>query len=303
MITLSKDLAKMHFLVIIWGFTAILGQLISIPPVEVVFYRTLLAATGLFIILIWKKESLSVKWNEVIKLMGIGALIAVHWIFFFAAARVSTVSVCLAGMATTSLFTSFTEPIIFKRRVYFHEVFLGLVIIAGLYVIFHFEFDHALGLIYALLSAFLAALFSVLNAKVSHRHSHIYITFYEMVGAFFSILLFIPFYSIYFTDSGLQLVPENLDWLWLFLLAGVCTVYAYSQWVEIMKRLTAFATSLIINLEPVYGIVLALIIFGEKEKMDFGFYIGTAIILLSVFLYPVLNKIHRRKQPTPQELL
>lgn len=285
-----NDNFKLHFLVVLWGFTAILGKLITIPSVEVVFYRTLLASFGLAILIYFKKRDFWIRRVDVLKIFGVGALIGAHWIFFFAAARVSNVSICLAGMATTSLWTSFVEPLLLKRRVKFHEVFLGLVIILGLYVIFRFEFDHALGLTFAIISAFLAALFSVMNSKISNRFNHSVITFYEMVGACISTALFFPFYSLFITGEPLELIPTNVDWIYLAILAGVCTVYAYAQYVELMKRMTAFAINLVLNMEPVYGIILAVIIFGESEKMNTGFYLGTLIILLSVFLYPMLNR-------------
>ncbi len=294
----SKDMMRLHLLVVIWGFTAILGKLISIPSVEVVFYRTLFAAIGLYFILLYRKIDWYVPRKYLIRILGIGVLMAAHWIFFFAAARVSTVSICLAGMATTSLWTSFIEPILLKRRIYKHEVFLGLIIIFGLYVIFRFEFNHALGLTFGIISALLAATFSVLNSKISKQFNHKVITFYEMIGASISITLFFPIYSNLIMKEPLQLTLSTNDFLWLILLAGVCTVYAYSEWVELMKRMSAFTSNLVVNLEPVYGIVLAVIIFGDSEKMAPGFYLGTAIILFSVTIYPFLNRqLKRRKIP------
>ena len=289
-----RDTLKIHFLVLIWGFTAILGMLIELPSVEVVFFRTLLASLGLGVLVYFKKRSFRLRRRDAMRIMGVGALIAAHWIFFFAAARVSNISICLAGMATASLWTSFIEPVMFKRRLRIHEVLLGLMIILGLYVIFRFEFNHSLGLIFAMISAFLAALFSVINAKITKNFNHTVITFYEMLGANISILLFFPFYSLFIVKQPLSLSPSLMDWFYLLILALVCTVYAYSQWVELMKRMTAYATNLIVNLEPVYGIILAVLIFGDKEKMNTGFYMGTLIILLSVFSYPVISRIVRK---------
>jgi len=287
---------RLHLLVVIWGFTAILGRLISIPPTEVVFYRTLLAALGLAFLLFRKKESILLQKGGIIRYLSIGILIAAHWILFFASARVANISVSLAGMATSSLWTSFLEPVILRRKIYFHEVILGMLVIGGLYMIFHFEFDHALGLSLGIGSAFLHALFSVLNSKYTKGHHHHLITFYEMTGACLAIAIFFPFYSLYIVQGPLELVPQANDWLWLLLLALVCTVYAYSQWVELMKRMTAFTTNLVVNLEPVYGIILAFIIFGETEKMAPGFYLGTSVILISVLLYPFVDKRLRKKQ-------
>lgn len=293
--TATGDYLKLHFIVLIWGFTAILGLLISIPAVEIVFYRTLIASSTLGVILYARKVNFKLGGGEILKILGTGVLIAAHWILFFAAARVSTASVCLAGMATCSLWTSFLEPFMNNKKVKAFEVVLGLVVISGLYVIFRFEFNHALGLFMALASAALAALFSVINGKFTKRHDPYMITFYEMFGACLGTVIFFPIYKLYYASDGLNLIPEGWDWLWLFILATICTVYAFSVSVEIMKRVSAFVVNLTVNLEPVYGIILAVIIFGEKEQMQPGFYFGTLIILLSVLAYPVLNKYYKRK--------
>lgn len=170
---------------------------------------------------------------------------------------------------------------------------LGLVVILGLYVIFRFEFGHALGLTMAVISAILSALFSVINAQFTHRHNPYMITFYEMIGACLGTALFFPIYTAFFSSAGLQLLPEAMDWLYILILALVCTVYAYSISVELMKRMSAFVVNLAVNLEPVYGIILALIIFRDKEQMQPGFYLGTGIILLSVLSYPILNRFFK----------
>lgn len=292
----TKDYIKLHFIVWIWGFTAILGLLISIPAVEIVWYRTMLASMALGVMLYMRNHNFKLGTIEVLKIFGTGFIIAAHWILFFGAARVSTASVCLAGIATCSLWTSFLEPLVNKRRIKIFEVVLGLVVITGLYVIFRFEFDHALGLAMAVFAAFLAALFSVINGRLTKKHNPYMITFYEMLGAFIGTTLFFPLYMSYFSiDGQLQLLPTALDWLYLVILALICTVYAFSVSVELMKRLSAFVVNLTINLEPVYGIILAVVIFGEKEQMQPGFYLGTLIILLSVLIYPVVNKYYKRK--------
>ncbi|MDX5478389.1 MAG: DMT family transporter [Cyclobacteriaceae bacterium] len=290
-----KDYLMLHFIVLIWGFTAILGLLISIPSLEIVFYRTLIATLILGLIFMWKKTSIRVPQKELTKIIGTGFIISLHWLLFFGAARVSTASVCLAGMATTSLWTAFLEPLVNKKKIKGFEIFLGLLVIGGLYVIFRFELNYWLGLLMAVASAFLSAVFTVINGRLTNRHSPYILTFYEMLGAFVFSAFLLPFYGYFFASEGLQLVPSSMDWLWLLLLGGVCTVYAFSVSVELMRRITAFAVNLTINLEPVYGIILAVLIFGEKEQMTAGFYLGTLIILLSVLIYPVYNYYLRRK--------
>lgn len=291
-----KDYLKLHFIVFIWGFSAILGKLVQMPSTEVVLYRTLLAALGLALLLRFRKRAFNIGTAGILKTLGTGVLMGAHWVLFFEAARVANVSVCLAGMATTTFWTSLVEPLFTSRRVRGFEVGIGLVVILGLYVVFQFEFDNALGLILAMLSALLSAVFSVLNAKFTRQYNPYMITFYEMIGAFGGVFIFIALYEPLFLGEAFHIgLPVGNDWIYILILALVCTVYAYSDAVELMKRVSAFTVNLTINLEPVYGIVMALIIFGESEEMSSGFYLGTLIILLAVFLYPVINKRLKRK--------
>ena len=292
-----KDYFLLHFIVLIWGFTSILGLLISLPALELVFYRTLLAAVGVGLVMVWRKQKMLVPSAQLIKIAGVGVLISLHWIFFFWSAKVSTASVCLAGMATTSLWTAFVDPIINRTKIKWYEVALGLFVISGLVVIFQFESGYWLGLSLALLSAFLSALFSVFNAKLTFRHTPYQITLYEMAAASLFALFFMPIYSEFLNDGApIQWQWKGLDWVWMLVLSGICTVYAFSVSVELMKRVSVFTINLTINLEPVYGILLAVLVFGEKEKMTPQFYLGTLIILISVLIYPVLNYWNKRKK-------
>lgn len=291
-----KDYLHLHFIVLIWGFTAILGLLISLPAVELVFYRTLLAGLLLAVVVKVRGKHFALPPRHLAALLGTGALISAHWILFFAAARVANASVCLAGMATCSLWTALLEPLSSRKPLRLLEIFLGLLVVVGLYVIFHFEFDHALGLALAVASAMLAAVFTIINGRFTHRYDALVITGYEMGGAFLSTALFLPFYRETLAGGGqLHLVPTTTDWLYIGLLAWVCTVYAYSSAVQLMKKFSAFAMNLTVNLEPVYGIVLAFLFFGEKERMTTGFYLGTLVILLAVLAYPALSRLRPRK--------
>lgn len=281
---------QLHFIVFIWGFTAILGKLIEIPPVEVVFYRTLLASIGLYLLLKWRKIPTQVPRNYLWVILGTGFLIAVHWILFFLAARIANVSVCLAGMATASLWTSFIDPLVNKRKIRFYEPFVALVSVVGIIVVFQSTIDAAAGFLVAIASAFLSAVFTVVNGKLVNKLNHFTITYYEMAGACLTIVLFFPIYSFWFTDSGLTLALTINDIIYLLILSLVCTVYAYSIAVKLMHRLTAFTINLTINLEPVYGIVVAVFLFGSQEKMEGNFYLGTMIIVLSVLMYPLLRR-------------
>lgn len=283
---------QLHLVVLIWGFTAILGKLISIPVPEVVFYRTLIAVIGLWLVLKFKSISWKLESRSLINILGTGGLIGLHWILFFLSARISNVSICLAGMATTSLWTSILEPLFNKKKIKFYEPVLAIIALIGVSVVFDAVIDQALGFILAVLSAGLSAVFTIINGRLVKSHNHFTITMYEMAGACLVALLFMPWYGYLISGYVISLKPTWIDFGYLLVLGIVCTVYAYSLSVKLMHRLSAFAINLTVNLEPVYGIILAFLIFGTSEKMDTRFYFGTAIIVLSVILYPIVRNFH-----------
>jgi len=288
--TSAVDYFKLHFIVFLWGFTAVLGLLISIPAVEMVFYRTLLAAIGLAALIFLTNEPFKIQGRDLLKIIATGFIVGIHWITFFASAKVSNASVSLVGFATGSLWTAFLEPLMGRTRVKGFEVVLGLTVVLGLYIIFSFDFRYPLGLALGIASGFTTALFSVLNARFVQRHHPYTITFYEMVGAFLCTALFLGIYkSVWAVNNELQLNPSALDWVYIAILSFVCSVYAYSASIELLKRLSVFFVQLSFNFEPLYGIIMAVIIFGDSEKMQLSFYIGTAIIIGAVLSYPLLK--------------
>lgn len=284
-----RSYLHLHFLVLIWGFTAIVGLLVTISPIALVLYRTLFAAIGLGVIILFQNKSFTAKGKDIGSMLIVGFILSSHWMLFFASARVSTASVCLAGMATTSLWTSLIEPLVNKKPVKPLEVGLGILAFAGLYVVFRFEFDHALGLILALASALLAALFTVANSRLVQRIDAYVITFYEMIGATLFSFLFLGISEWQHWTGDAPIWPKGQDWLWILFLAWICTVYASTMATQLMKQFSAYLINLTINLEPVYGIALAFFFLGEKEKMTNEFYLGTLLILLAVLLYPFLS--------------
>jgi drug/metabolite transporter (DMT)-like permease len=290
-----RSYLHLHFLVLIWGFTAIVGLMVSISPVALVLYRTLIAAIGLGLVIFFRKKKFQASRRDWLRMLLIGFVLSAHWMLFFASARVSTASVCLAGMATTSLWTSLIEPLVNRRPVRPLEVGLGILAFAGLYVVFRFEFDHALGLLLALASALLAATFTVANSRLVQRIDAYVITFYEMVGATLFSLLFLCISEYRDWNGGAPFIPAGGDWIWILFLALVCTIYASTMATQLMKQFSAYLINLTINLEPVYGIALAFFIFGEKERMTQEFYMGTLLILLAVLLYPILTSALWRK--------
>ncbi|GAB2532773.1 DMT family transporter [Spirosoma aerophilum] len=289
------DYLQLHFIVLIWGFTAILGKLLQpLDPSAVVLFRTLLAVLGMGVVLLVRKQNIRVSKDDFWKLLGTGGLIGLHWVMFFLAARLSNVSVCLAGMATSSLWASVLEPILLRRRVRPVEVALGAVVMGGLYLIFRFEFDKVIGLAVAVGSAMLSSLFTIINSRFTHRYDAIVISFYEMSGALLgAMILWLTAQQIDAPSSTsvVEYIPHTLlQFFWLLILSLVCTVYAYTVGVSLLRKFSAYLAILTVNLEPVYGILLALLIFGDTEHMTEGFYIGTLVILIAVLAYPFLNK-------------
>ena len=212
---------------------------------------------------------------------------AIHWITFFGAIKLSNISVTLVCLASATLFTSFLEPLLIKHSLRVLEVFTGVLILIGLYLIFRFETKYATGILLAITSAFLAALFTVLNKILIKRHSSRILTFYEMIGGFLSITIFL-FIKRSFSNQFF-LLPGS-DILYLIILGIVCTAFAFAMQANVMKKLSAYIVALTINLEPIYGIIFAFIFFGETEYMSAGFYMGATIILMSVFGYPILKR-------------
>ena len=276
----------LHFIVFIWGFTAVLGDLISIEAVPLVWHRMLLGSLFVLIYIIYNKGMLKVSLRSLIKFAFVGLLIALHWLAFFSAVKVSNVSITLAMMSTGAFFASFLEPIFFKRKIIGYEVIFGLIVIIGLYIIFKVESEYLSGILLALLASFLGTLFSIFNGMMVKSHNATVISFYELLFG----VVFITLY-ILFTD-GFDNAFFNLsgsDWTYLIILASICTAYAFIASVHVMKWISPYTVMLTTNMEPVYGILLALLILGEKEYMSPTFYLGAIIILITVVLNGIIK--------------
>ncbi len=283
-----KDYLRLHFIVFLWGFTSVLGREVSLDANKVVLFRTALSAVALgSIIAVVNSKKFFISFRLTLQLLGVGALVWLHWFTFFHSAKISRVSICLAGLSTVSFFTAIIEPLLKKTRIKGYEIVLSLLIVLGLYVIFRFEFDHFWGLTYALISAFLGALFSGLNALFIRKSTPLVITFYEMIGA----MLFAAGASLWdIGEPGVNWIPQPRDWLFLTPLALLCTVFAFYESISLLHKFSVFAMNLTVNLEPVYGIIIALLYYGQSEEMSSGFYLGAAVILITIFLYPILKQ-------------
>lgn len=286
-----SDYFRLHFIVLLFGFTGILGKLISIPAVEMVFYRTLLAAVGMAMLIFLVKGAFKVSRNDLVKLILTGFIVAIHWLTFFLSGRIANVSVSLVGFATASLWTAILEPVVKKYTIKAVDLIFAAIVLIGLYIIFSSDFSYSLGLIFGVASGLTCAIFSIINSEIVKRVNSFTITFYEMTGACLFTALFLPFYQTHWAEgSVLRLNPSMTDWICIALLAWLCSVYAYSSAVELMKRMSVFLFQLTLNLEPVYGILMALVVFGSSENMSANFYIGALLIMCMVFIYPVMKR-------------
>lgn len=282
---INRNLLILHITVLVWGFTGILGNLITVSATHLVWYRVLIAFVSLFIYFKWSGQSLRVSRTDLRNFILTGALVGGHWVLFFESIKVSTVSVTLVCLSSVTLFTSLLEPLFYKRRISKLELFTGIFVILGIYLIFKFEGQYIKGIILGLCCAVMASLFSIANSKLIQKSNASTISFYEMVGAWVWISLFMLITGGF--NDQLQLQANDL--IYLLLLGTVCTAGAYVAAVMVMKEISPFRVALASNLEPIYGIILAWIIFGQEEVMSFGFYLGAVVILAAVFLYPLLR--------------
>jgi drug/metabolite transporter (DMT)-like permease len=286
-----KSYLNLHLIVFIWGFTAILGALITITADAIVWYRMLLAGVFLGAFIVFKKKSFRIPTNALLKLVFVGLLIALHWITFFHAIHVSNVSITLSIFSLGAFFASLLEPLFYGRKVLWYEVFFGLIIIAGLGMIMNVEVNYLEGMIYALVSIILGVLFTLMNGKLIEDHDSSVISFYEFIAGVFFISLYFLYQNKFSVDF---FVLTFNNWMLILILASICTAYAFTASVKVMEKLSPYTVMLTTNLEPVYGIILAYFIIGGKEKMSVSFYIGAVIILITVILNGIIK--HRENK-------
>lgn len=279
---INSNLLILHITVFVWGFTGILGNLITVSATQLTWYRVLIGFVSLYIYFKASGNDLRVTKKAFMQFILTGAVVGAHWVLFFESIKVSTVSVTLVCISSVTLFTALLEPLFYKRRISAVELFIGLFVIGGIYLIFKFEHQYVKGIVLGLLCAVFASLFSIFNSKLVRKNDPTVISFYELFGAWCWISIFM----LFFGGFNAKLILNTADILYLLLLGTVCTSMAYVAAVMVMKELSPFRVALASNLEPIYGILLAWAIFGQEEVMSVGFYVGAAIILMAVFSYP-----------------
>ena len=291
-----KNYLHLHFLVFIAGFTAILGELITIKAIPLVWYRMIIASILMFIYIKIAKVKLKINLKSILRLSIAGVIIALHWITFFGAIDEANISITLAMFSTGAFFASLIEPIIYKRSIIWYEILFGIIVIAGVFIITQSEIKYLTGIILGISSAFLSSLFAVLNGSFLKQHSATVISFYEFLSGVFFISIYILCFGEGFSIDFFSL--SQSDFGYLFILASVCTAYAFIASVYVMKMISPYTVVLSYNLEPIYGIIMALILFPEKEKMSVSFYYG-AIIIISVVLLNAILKNSRKLKRKP----
>lgn len=276
---------ELHFAVLLYGVTAILGDLISLPATVLVWWRVLITSISLFFLIRFGKTLGAIPRKLILQYMGIGVLVAIHWITFFGSIKYANASIALVCLATGSFFTSLLEPIMTKTSFKWYEVGLGALVIPGMALIVQsLEVSMLTGVWLGLISSILAVLFSILNKQRINKADPMTITFLEMGSAWLFISLIFPFY--FYQNEGIQFLPNASDWFYLLFLALACTTLAYVLNLRALKHVSAFAANLTINMEPVYGIILAAILLQENKELSSDFYIGVIIIMAAVFSYP-----------------
>ena len=284
---MRKAYLQMHIAIVLWGFTAIFGKIITLDEGLLVWYRMMLSSIATLIFLLSIKKFEAITFKEFRHIAGIGAIITLHWITFYGAIKASNVSIAISCFSSVALFTALLDPLIHRKLPRKSEVLLGIGVMIGIYIIFSVQQLYLKGILLSLASAFLASLFTILNKSLSEKHDPALITFYELGTGFLLLTLFLP--AWFYLNHSSFAVPDLNDWFYLIILAVFCTTVAFTLSLYALKKLDAFTMNLSVNLEPLYSIILAIILFHEDKMLNTGFYIGSFIILFTVVLHGYLR--------------
>jgi drug/metabolite transporter (DMT)-like permease len=279
---MKKALIQLHIAVFLAGFTAVLGRLIKLNEGLLVWYRLLLTVAMLAVLLIARRQLQKLPYRQIAAIAGVGVIVAIHWVAFYGSVKYANVSVALTCFSATGFFTAFFEPLVLKRKINWVDVLLGLMAIAGIYIIFDFHPQYKLGILFGIIAAVGSGLFPVFNKKLLTQVEPRTLTFYELGGGLLALSIALPFYVKAFPAA--YYLPTAHDWLWLLVLAWLCTVLSFQLQLNALKKISAFTANLTYNLEPLYGILLAFIFFDESKYLNTGFYAGLGLILAAVIL-------------------
>ena len=282
---------ELHLAVFLWGFTAILGDLIQLSALTLVWWRVLLTSLSLIFFVRIGRMLSEIGWRRLLLLAGIGVIVGLHWVTFYGSIKLANASIALVCMATTSLFSSLFEPLIVGRRFNWYELLLGLFILPGIWLVVDgVEAGMNAGILVGLLSAALVSIFTSLNKKYIQSSNPARITFIELGAA---TLFLTPFlYSL----GGDKFWPSSIDWIYLLVLALLCTTLTFFLSLRALSELSAFASNLTVNLEPVYGIILAYFLLNDASELSPNFYYGALLIVVAVFGYTAADRYFRRRR-------
>src|SRR6201996_55815 len=294
---MRKAFIQLHIAVLLAGLTGILGRLISLNEGLLVWYRLLLTAPSLWLLALLRKQAVRIDRRDMWRVFGIGGIAALHWVAFYGSIKYSNVSVGLLCFSAIGFFTALLEPLVMRHRIDVVELLLGLLVIVGIFFIFQVDPHFKTGILIGLLSALLGSLFPVLNKRILKRVSSENVTLYELTGGFLVLTLLMPLYLWLFPAPSL--LPGLQDWIWLLVLSWACTVLAFNLSMSALQHISAFTVNLSYNLEPVYGILLAFVLFREDKNLNKGFYVGFCLILLSIILQTV--RLKRKPGTRPRQ--
>jgi drug/metabolite transporter (DMT)-like permease len=291
---MRKAFLQLHMAVFLAGFTGILGRLITLNEALLVWYRLLIAVFTLWVMYLFQRKLHRISLAGVARIMGVGVIVALHWVTFYASIKYANVSVGLVCFSATGFFTAILEPLITRKPFNKNELLLGLLVIGGISLIFHFDPQFKTGIILGIVSALLASLFPVFNRLLVQEHKPETVTLYQLSGGFLFLTILVPFYLHYIPAD--HIIPTVSDIGWLLVLGLFCTVWAFNLSMNALRKISAFTVNLTYNLEPLYGIALAFLVYREDKMLSGTFYIGLLLIVLSVFLHTVL--VYRKQRAT-----
>ncbi len=279
---MKSALIRLHTAVFLWGFTGVLGRLISLNEGWLVWWRMFITAITLWVYFFFSGKIQKVSLRDFLKIASIGTILAIHWLLFYGSIKYANVSIALTCLATTGLLSAIIEPLFFRRKINTGELLLGTFALAGIIIIYFSNLQFSVGIYIGLLSALATVIVSVLNKKIVTGFTPQVITLYQLTGGFLGLTVLMPLYN-YLLHSNIQ-YPQQWDWLWLAILACFCTVFTFILYIGALNKVSAFTVNLTLTLEPVYGIILAFAVFQENKYLSNYFYIGFALILIAVLL-------------------
>lgn len=275
-------LLRLHAAVFIWGFTGVLGRAILLNEGLLVWWRMCITSVSLWVLFYFTGSIKKIAFKDFLKIAGIGSILALHWLFFYGSIKYANVSIALTCLSTTGLFSAIIEPLIFKTKIKLQEVLLGLFALAGILLIYFGNLHFSVGIYLGIISAVATVVVSVLNKRLVSGYQPSVITLYQLSGGFLGLTVMMPLYNYLF--PAIKLVPAGTDWLWLIILSWCCTILTFILYIGSLKKVSAFTANLILTLEPVYGIILAFVLYKENKELGDNFYWGFALILTAVVL-------------------